>query len=118
MNLLIILILLNSFHPNISFICEKENNSRSPFLNVLFITNGTHLDTTVYRKDTHNYLYLQWVAFAPVSWKRGTKRTLVNRACLVCSNKELLHKELAYLKSVFLKKNCYTLSTKKQLMKK
>ena len=83
----------------------------------MFIKNGTHLDTTVYRKDTHNDLYLHWDAFAPVGWKRGTSRTLVNRAYLVCSNKELLHKELEYLRSVFLKKNGYPLSTIKQLMK-
>ena len=96
---------------------EKENNSQLPFLYVLFIRNGTHLDTTVYRKDTHNDLYLHWDAFAPVSWKRGTLRTLINRAYLICSNKELLHKELAYLRSIFLKKNGYPLSTIKQLMK-
>ena len=107
----------NLFHPNISFTYEKENNSQLPFLDVLFIRNGTHLDPAVYRKDTHNDLYLHWDAFAPVSWKRGTLRTLVNRAYLVCSNKELLHKELVYLKLVFLKKNDYPLSTIKQLMK-
>ena len=77
----------NSFHLNISFTYEKENNNQLPFLDVLFIRNGTHLDTVVYRKDTHNDLYLHWDAFAPVSWKRGTLTTLVNRAYLVCSNK-------------------------------
>ena len=64
------------------------------FLDVLFIRNETHLDTTVYWKDTHNDLYLHWDAFAPVSWKRRTLRTLVNRAYLVCSDKKLLNKEL------------------------
>ena len=43
-------------------------------------------------------LYLHWYAFAPVSWKLGTLRALVTSAYLVCSNNELLHKELAYLK--------------------
>ena len=42
-----VLTVLNSFHPNISFTYEKENNSQLPFLDVLFIRNGTHLDTTV-----------------------------------------------------------------------
>ena len=112
-----VLTTLNSFLPNISFTYDKENDSQLPFLDVLFIRNGTHLDTTIYRKDTHNDLYLHWDAFASVSWKRGTLRTLINRAYLICSNKELLHKELAYLRSVFLKKNGYPLSTIKQLMK-
>ena len=39
---------LSSFHPNASFTYEKENNSQLPFLDVLFIRNGTNLDTTVY----------------------------------------------------------------------
>ena len=111
-----VLTTLNSFHPNIGFTYEKENNSQLPFLNVLFIRNGTHLDTAVYRKDTHNDLYLHWDAFAPVSWKRGTLRTLINRAYLICSNKELLQKELVNLRSVYLKKSGYPLSTIKQLM--
>ena len=111
-----VLTTLNWLYSNIHFIYEKENNSQLPFLDVLFIRNGTHLDTTVYRKDTHNDLYLHWDTFAPVSRKRGTLRTLINRAYLICSNKELLHKELAYLRSVFLKKNGYPLSTIKKLM--
>ena len=65
----------------------------------------------------HNDLYLHWDAFAPVSWKWGTLRTLVNRVYLVCSNKELLHNELAYLKSVFLKEYGYPLLTIKGPMK-
>ena len=112
-----VLTTLKSFHPNISFTYEKENNSQLPILDILFIRNGRHLDTTVYQKDTHNDLYLHWDEFTPVSWKRGTLRTLVNRAYLICSNNELLHKELAYLKSVFLRKNGYLLSTIKQLIK-
>ena len=51
----------NPFHPNISFTYEKENNSQLPFLYVLCIRNGTHLDTTVYQKDTHNDLYPHWM---------------------------------------------------------
>ena len=68
------------FDRNISFINEKEYNGQLPSLDVLFIRNGTHLDTSVYRKDAHNDLYLHWVAFALVSWKRETLKTLVNRA--------------------------------------
>ena len=91
----------------------KKKIQQLQFLDVLFIRNGTHLDTSVYRKDTHNDLHFHWDAFSPVSWKRGTLRTQVNRACLVCSNKELPQKELAYLRSVFLTKNGFPLSTMK-----
>ena len=53
-----VLTTLKSFHPNISLTCEKENNTQLMFLDVVFIRNGTYLDTTVYRKDTHNDLHL------------------------------------------------------------
>ena len=39
---------LNSFHPNISFTCDKENNNQLQFLDVLLIRNETNLDTAVY----------------------------------------------------------------------
>ena len=107
------LLTLNPFHANVSYTYEKENNSQLTFLDLLFTRNEIHLDATVYRKDTHN----DRNAFPPVSWKRGTLRTLVNIANLIYSNKELLHKELAYLRLVFLKKNDYPLWTMKQLMK-
>ena len=68
----------------------------------------------VHRKDSYSNLYLHWDAFAPISWKCGTLRTLVNKAYLVCSNKELLHQELAYLRTIFFKKNGYPLQTIKQ----
>ena len=67
---------------------RANHNFQLPFLVVLFIRNGTHLDTTVYQKVTHDGLYLHWNAFTPISLKRGTLRTQVSRAYLVCSNKE------------------------------
>ena len=67
-----VLTTLNSFHTNISFTYEEDNNSHLPFLNAFFIRNGPHIDTTVYRKDTYNELYLHWDTFAPVMWKRRT----------------------------------------------
>ena len=66
-----------------------------------------------HRKDSYSNLYLHWDAFAPMSWKWGTLRTLVNKAYLVCSNKEL-HQELAYLRTIFFLKNGYPLQTIKQ----
>ena len=101
----LLILKMNSFHLNISLIYEKENNNKLLLLDVLFIRIGTRLDATVYRKDTHNYLYLYWDAFIAINWKQGTLRTLVNRASLICSSKELLHKKLAYLRLAFLLDN-------------
>ena len=66
-----VLSVLNSFHKNIKFNYNEEQNNTLPFLDVLFIRDGEKLNTTVYRKDTHNDLYLHWNSFTPVSWKRG-----------------------------------------------
>ena len=45
--------------------------------------------------------------FAPGTWKRGTLKTLVERAYIVCSFNELLQKELKYLVKGFYKTNNY-----------
>ena len=47
---------LNSFHDNIKFTFEQENNNRLPFLDVLFIRDDDKINTTVFRKDTYNDL--------------------------------------------------------------
>ena len=65
-----VLPVLNSFHKNIKFTYEEEQNNTLPILDVLFIRDGEKLNTTVYRKDTHNGLYLQWNSFTPINWKR------------------------------------------------
>ena len=47
----------NSFHDNIKFTYEQENNNRLPFLDVLFIRDHKKINTTVFRKDIHNDFY-------------------------------------------------------------
>ena len=84
-----VLCLLNSLDGNIQFTFESESKGALPFLDVLLCRNGRELTTTVYRKKTNNDIYLNWNAFAPVSWKRGTLRTLVQRADLVCLKEDL-----------------------------
>ena len=52
-------------------------------------------------------MYLHWNSFTPISWKRGTLKSLISRAYMVCSNETLLEKELKHLKHVFHKINGY-----------
>ena len=66
-----VLSLLNSFHHNTKSTYEQENNNRLPFLDVLFIRDYQKINTTVFRKGTHNDLYLHWELFSPISWKQG-----------------------------------------------
>ena len=65
--LLNILSLFNSFDENIQFTFEADN--KGTFLQVLLCRNDAELTTTVYRKKAKNDIYLNWNAFAPVSWK-------------------------------------------------
>ena len=92
---------LNSFHKNIQFTYELENQNKLPFLDVLLIRRGNKIETTVYRKSTNNDIYLNWGPFRPVTWKRGTLKTLFNRAYIVCSTDYHLKKELDHLRYVF-----------------
>ena len=79
--------------------------------------NLDHILTTVYRKETKNDLYLHWHAFTPISWKRGTIRTLVNTAYIICSDNNYLQQELKHLERVFHIQNGYPLWIIKQIMK-
>ena len=80
-----------------------------PFLNVSFIRDDEKINPTVFRKDTYNDLYLHWDSFSPISWKRGTLKSLISRAYMICSNQSLVEKELKHLKNAFHKKNGYPL---------
>ena len=84
---------------------NKKKNNTLPFLDVLFIRDNEKFNTTVYRNDTYNDLYLQWNFFTPISWKRGILKSLISRVYMVCSNETLLEKEHKHLKHVFHKIN-------------
>ena len=43
----------------------------------------------------------------PITWKRGTLKTLVERAYLICSTPSLLEKELTHIRTVFRNTNGY-----------
>ena len=82
---------MNSFDENIQFTSESESKGTLPFLDLLLCRNSRELTTTVYRKKTNNDIYLNWNAFAPVSWKQQT----------------YLKEELNHVEKVFIEKNNY-----------
>ena len=69
--------------------------------------NHNDITTTVYRKDSNSDVYLHWDSFTPITWKRGTLKTLVERAYLICSTPSLLEKELTHIRTVFRNTNGY-----------
>ena len=96
-----VLSVLNSFHKNIKFTFEEEKDNKISFLDVLILRKGSSIQTTVYRKVTHNDVYLQWGSFSPNIWKVETLKTLLLIALVVCSNEQLLNKEIEHLRNVF-----------------
>ena len=112
-----VLSVLKTFHRNIKFPFEKMLNNTLSFLDILFIRNLDHIHTTVYRKESNNDLCLHWHAFAPIYWKRGTVRTLVNRAYIICSNNNYLQQEIKHLERVFHTQNGYPFWISKQIIK-
>ena len=61
---------LNAFHANISFTYEQECDGMISFLDVLIMRKNNTIETTVYRKQTHNDFYLHWDSFTSEAWKR------------------------------------------------
>ena len=98
-----LLSVLNNFHPKIKFTYEMEVESKLAFLDILLHRDGHDIIITVYRKVTNNDVYLNWYSFCPRESKRGTFRSLVQRAYIICSSLYLLKEELKYLEDIF----CY-----------
>ena len=62
---------------------------------------------SVHKKWTNNVAYMKSYLFAPKTWKRGTQKSFIERACLVSSTEDLLNEELKRLVNVYLEKNNY-----------
>ena len=99
---------LNSFHKNIEFTYELEQDNKISFLDVLIAReNEEKMETCVYRKPTHTDVYLNWNAHAPNIRKTSTVRSLMKRAFKVRSNDISLNNELNHLETVFTNNNDY-----------
>ena len=73
----------------------------------MLIRTNNNLQTTIYRKSTHNGVYLHWNSFAPRTWKRGILRTILIGAYKIHSTKNLLQIELKQIEEEFIKVNSY-----------
>ena len=110
---------LNSYHPNIQFTHEVEENNEITFLDVLIKRlENDQLETSVFRKATNTNIYMNWYSHAPKQWKIGTLRSLIKRSVIICSNQKLLEKELNYLRNVFCRINNYPLKLVNDVIKK
>ena len=85
--------------------CEKEENGKLAYLDVLVQKSSKGLTTGIYRKPTFTGQGLNWHSFSPSLYKFNSIRTLLNRAYDVCSNYFLLHDEICKLRDYFINNN-------------
>ena len=102
-----ILLALNFFHEDIKFILEIEKDYTFLFLDSLIIRTPGKIETTVYRKKTCTDLCMNWYSFAPISWRWGTSKTLVQRAHVNYSTQKHLKEELNHIRKTFSEINSY-----------
>ena len=98
-----VLLIPSSFHQNIEFTYELEQNDMINFSDVMLIRTNDTLQTTLYRKSIHNGVYLHWKTFPPRTWKRGTLWTILIRAYKIFSTKKPLQNELKQIDEEFIK---------------
>ena len=91
---------INSVDPAIQFTVENnKEDGPIPFLDAIVKPETDRkLSITVNRKPMHTDQYLQWDSHYHLSTKYSVIITLTHRAITVCSNPELLQKEMQHLR--------------------
>ena len=76
---------------------NKEDGAMTFLDTIVKPESDGSLSITVYRKPTHTDQYLQWDCHHHLLVKFSVINTIIHRAKTVCSNPELLHKEMDHL---------------------
>ena len=97
---------LNTQHPHIKFIFEKEKDGKLAFLNVLISKTDQSLCTSIYHKMTSIRLYTNFVSFTPYSYKIGLIKTLIHRIYEINSSSTSFNDKISNVKH-FLMRNIY-----------
>ena len=100
-------VILNRIYEKNEISTDITKSEIKELLNLLIRDSSNNINTTLYQKRTSNDICLNWESFAPGKWKQRTLKTLTKRAYDVCSNQELLQKELNYIEKVFRANNDY-----------
>ena len=92
---------LNSIDPHIKFTIKQPNGEGGiPFLDTFPKPQGEGIAISVYRKPTHTDRYLDFNSSHLISAKRAVVRALMDRAKNVCSDPDILAKEMEHLNRV------------------
>ena len=87
----------NSFHNNLQFTIDKFKNENAHFLDLKTMNNG---ETNIYVKDTNKGFYINYNSSEIWHTKTAWIRALYDRAHKICSNVNLLQKQVACIKKV------------------
>ena len=93
-------------HANIKFTSEIEENNSISFLDIKINRDSNRFLTSVYRKPTFSGVFTNFDSYIPLSYKSGLISSLLYRAFKLCSNFEIFHQEIIFLKDIF-KRNGY-----------
>ena len=102
---------MNSRHNNMRFTYESESNDSINFigLNIMRCDRdiSTHsYITNVYRKPTATALCMNFNSFVSLSYRISVLRSLLYRAFRICSNWQLIHIEISFIRAMLLR-NAY-----------
>ena len=103
---------LNDLHPNLKFTYEL-GPKMLPFLDtcISLPTSSTDSFTSkIFRKSSYTSLILNFSAMCPQKWKFGLIQCLLHRAYMISSSWDIFHKEVEFLKNLFIR-NGYPVKT-------
>ena len=99
---------MNSRHTNMRFTYESEANDCIHFIG-LNITHSINDDetfgynTSVYRKPSSSLLRMNFNSFTPIAYRLSVLKGLLYRAFRLCSNWDLIHREINVIRSMLLR---------------
>ena len=92
---------LNVLHPSMKFTMERCSDSM-PFLDINVKIECNSFVTSVFRKATHTGVFLNFLAVAPLAWKKGLILCLLHRAKMICSSTAMFYSEVSNLREMFI----------------
>ena len=94
---------MNTYHPNIKFTMDMENENKISFLDIDISKTVNGFSTGVFRKPTFTGLGLNFLSYCPLNFKINSCKTLLCRAYSVCSSWTKFHEEVSFLEKYFSK---------------
>ena len=97
---------LNWQHPNIKFTSEIEEHICISFLDIKINRENKRFLPHVYCKPTFIGVFTNFDSYIPLSYKSGLISSLLIRSFKLCSNFEIFHREIIFVKDIFKMSGC------------